>query len=298
MSDERHGYAVKIPQDLSRPDKIMFGATARQIVVLGGAGVVLWLIWLGVQNFVPPLMFVAPAVLVLLLLGIAVTVERDGVSVDQLLMAAVRQAVRPHRRVMAPEGVVAPPTFLADALRGQNPRPPSALELPVQGVTGGGHIHLGDDGIALLAEASAVNFALRTPSEQELLVGGFARWLNSLTGPVQITSRMRPADLTDQIGRLRAAAPELPHPLLEAAAADHAEFLTRIGDTGCLLHRDLLLTVREPVARQAPRADRRLSDAASALSAAEITVKPLDASNATAVLSAALDPDAHPLNGS
>ena len=291
MPDETHGYTVKIPQDVSRPDKIMFGATARQCVILGGAAASLWLTWLAVHELVPPLLFAAVAGLLLLLLGIAVTAERDGIGLDRLLAAAFRQALTPRRRVMAPEGISAPSAFLNEALRGQNLPPVAPLDLPVQGVGGGGVVDLGPDGAAALGTCSTVNFALRTPAEQELLVGGFARWLNSLTGPVQITSRTACADLNGQINALRASAPGLAHPLLEAAALDHADFLARVDDSGTVLHRSLLITAREPDPVHAPRGTRRVADAVAALSAAEIDVTPLDTHGAHAVLDTALDLD-------
>jgi hypothetical protein len=297
MSEDRHGYTVRIPQDVSRPDKVLFGATARQAVILGGTAAGLWLIWLAVRDLVPPLLFIAPALLVLLLLGIAVTAEHDGIGVDRLLFAAALQTLSPCRRVMAPGGVTAPPAFLAEALRGQDIACPSPLDLPVQGVGPDGVVDLGGDGVAVLASASTVNFALRTPVEQELLVAGFAGWLNALTGPVQITSRAAPADLTAQIGELRADASALPHPLLESAALGHADFLTEIGETGCLLHRTVLITAREPDPAHAARAARRIANAAAALSSAEVDAAPLSAAGAHRVLSTALDPDARDLIG-
>lgn len=293
MAEDRYR-TVRIPQDVSRPDKIMFGATARQCVILGSAAAGLWLIWLAVHSFVPALLFAAPAGLVLLLLGIAVSVERDGISADRLLLSALRQATSARRRVIAPEGVSKPPAFLAEALRGQQVPAAAPLDLPVQGVGDGGAVDLGADGAAVIGAASTVNFTLRSPAEQELLVGGFARWLNSLTGPVQITSRTTPADLSHHVETLRRSAPGLPHPLLEAAALDHAAFLARTGESGVILHRSLLISAREADREHVSRAERRLLDAATCLSSAEIDVTPLDAGEALAVLSDALDPASRP----
>jgi len=291
MPGDNYSATVKIPQDVSRPDRVIFGATARQAAILGTTAVAEWLSWLGLRHTVPPLMFALPAALFLVVLGIAVSTERDGISVDRLLLAAVKQSLSPKRHVMAPEGVAEQPEFLRTALRAQRTPSPSPLNLPAQGVSSGGVVDLGSDGGAVLATASAVNFTLRTPAEQELLVSGFARWLNSLTGPVQITSRTTPTDLTAEARVLRASAPALPHPLLESAALGHAEFLDQIGDSREVLHRSLLITAREPELTHMPRAQQRLSGAVPALSAAEIDVTPLDAGSAAAVLGAALDPD-------
>ncbi|MBS2547419.1 PrgI family protein [Catenulispora sp. NL8] len=281
---------ARIPQDVSQPDKIMFGATARQCVILGGTTAGLWLLWLALRSSVPPLMFAAPAGLLLVLLGIAVTAERDGMSVDQLLFAAIRQALSPKRRVMAPEGVEDPPAFVSGLFQGNAPKTPASLGLPVRQLRDDGAVDLGPDGCAALASASTVNFALRTQGEQALLISGFGRWLNSLTGPVQITSRTTPADLGKQINTLRDSAPRLPHPLLEAAAQNHADFLADINASGSVLHRSLLVTARELDPKHAPRAARRIAETA-ALSASEIDAVPLDSIAAQLALSAALDPD-------
>ncbi|ACU75689.1 conserved hypothetical protein [Catenulispora acidiphila DSM 44928] len=293
MSGDNYSGTAKIPQDVSRPDKILFGATARQAVILSAAAVAEWLSWLGLRSTVPPLMFAVPAGLFLLVLGIAVSAERDGIGVDRLLLAALKQRLSPRRLVMAPEGVDEPPEFLRTALHTQRETTPSTLNLPAQGVISGGVVDLGSDGAAVLATASAVNFTLRTPAEQELLVTGFARWLNSLTGAGQITSRTTPTNLTAEARTLRTSAPTLPHPLLESAALGHADFLDQIGDSREVLHRSLLITAREQELAHMPRAQQRLNGAVSALSAAEVDVAPLDAAPAATALAAALDPDAN-----
>jgi hypothetical protein len=70
---------------------------------------------------------------------------------------------------------------------------PSALRLPAEAVTNTGSdmgvVDLGTDGLAVIAVASTVNFALRTPAEQESLVASFGRYLHSLTAPVQVLVR-------------------------------------------------------------------------------------------------------------
>jgi len=84
------------------------------------------------------------------------------------------------------------------------------------------------DGLVRTAKPGVGYFALRTGAEQELLVGGFARWLNSLTGPVQIISRTTTVDLGSQISALRSAASRLPHALLQSAALNHSDYLVQI----------------------------------------------------------------------
>jgi len=172
---------------------------------------------------------------------------------------------------------------------------------------------------------STVNFALRTPAEQESLVAVFGRWLHSLTAPVQILVRAERLDLSGQIADLRQRAPSLPHPALEAAAIEHADYLAQLAARMDLLRRQVLLILREPAPATATSAGgswppawprpghrgrprphsgaeagrraaearlaRRLAEASELLAPAGITVTGLDPARATAVLAAACNPD-------
>jgi len=117
-----------------------------------------------------------------------------------MLLAAMRQRVNPRHCVAAPGSVHGTPEWLtahagtsgtAAARRPAGPFAPGPLRLPATSVddghdTGVGVVDLGPDGLAV---ASTVNFALRTPAEQESLVATFGRYLHSLTAPVQGRTR-------------------------------------------------------------------------------------------------------------
>jgi hypothetical protein len=178
----------------------------------------------------------------------------------------------------------------------------------------------------MVAVASTVNFALRTPGEQESLVASFGQYLHSISAPVQVLIRAERLDLSQQISDLTEAAPGLPHPMLEAAAREHATYLDQLTRSTDLLRRQVLLVLREPVRAAMPadglggasplavlrarrdraraeqvtetarraaenRLARRLGEAIELLSPAGITITPLDAGQATAVLATACNPD-------
>jgi hypothetical protein len=162
---------------------------------------VLYAGWAATRPFVPIPVFLILATPI----GAAATAlalgRRDGLSLDQLLLAAIRQRLATRYRVAAPEGVLPAPTWLTaathttdgtenDRRRGERIAP-APLRLPAEaiepaGATDVGVLDLGRDGLAVVAVTSTVNFALRTAGEQEALVGSFARYLHSLTAPVQI----------------------------------------------------------------------------------------------------------------
>ncbi|MBB5808885.1 hypothetical protein F4560_008653 [Saccharothrix ecbatanensis] len=338
---------VRIPADVDMHDRVLGPLTARQLAILAAAGAVLYLIWAATRAVVPIPVFLAFAVPVGAASAMLALGKRDGVPMDKLLVAAIRQRVAPRHRVAAPEGVRPAPAWLTPDTdlstgqtagrrkggKGRTGRPeqvsPSALRLPAEAVTETGVVDLGGDGLAVVAVALTVNFALRTPHEQEALVTSFGRYLHSLTAPVQVLVRTERLDLSAQIAELCERSGGLPHPALEAAAVEHADYLVQLGRQSDLLRRQVLLVLREPLGVAAPtdglggpgplavlgsmagkrrkhaggqidagtrraaesRLVRRLGEVIELLSPAGIVVTPLDAGQTTAVLVAACNPD-------
>jgi hypothetical protein len=335
-------------------DKVIGPLTARQLAILAVTGLVLYAGWTATRAVVPLPVFLALAIPIGVSAAVIALGQRDGISMDRLLVAAIRQRMGPRHRVAAPEGVRPAPEWLTAQTaatsasrtagtgksrpakaKSKAPVPeqisPSALRLPAEAVTDTGVVDLGTDGLAVVAVASTVNFALRTPSEQESLVASFGRYLHSLTAPVQVLVRTERLDLSGQIAELRTRAGGLPHPALEAAAIEHADYLVQLGEQTDLLRRQVLLILREPMGAVGPtdglggpgplavlssltrgkrranaettqasagarraaesRLVRRLSEAIELLAPAGIVVTPLDAGQATAVLASACNPD-------
>ncbi|MGH9081765.1 MAG: PrgI family protein [Acidimicrobiales bacterium] len=289
---DEHDDRVRIPADVERPDKLLAGLTARQLAILGVAAVILWAGYAATRHLVPVEAYGAVAIPLGAVAAMLALGRVEGVAADRWVSAAWRHHRSPRRLVPAPDGVPAPPTYL-----GVGPGPqPTPLRLPVAGVAGDGLVDLGLDGLAVICRASAVTFSLRTPTEQEGLVAGFARWLNSLDQPAQVLVRAEPVDLTPQVDALLDAAPGLPHPALESAARDHARFLADLASRRDLLRREVLVVLRQPPQPHsaghdaASRLARRAAEAATALGGAGVTLTALDGPQAAACLARALDP--------
>jgi PrgI family protein len=289
--------AVRIPADVDLPDRVLAGLTARQLLVLSVTGIVLYVAWTATRGVVALPVFLLGAIPVGVTAAILVLGQRDGISLDRLMLAALGQRLTPRYQVTAPEGVHPVPRWLATRVTtpaGESPTTasPAALDLPAEGVSEAGVVDLGADGLALVAVCGTVNFALRTPAEQESLIAGFGRYLHSLTAPVQVLVRAQRLDLSGQIAELHSAAGGLPHPALEQAAHEHATYLTHLTHTADLLRRQVLLVLREPRGTAAEaRLIRRVGEATDLLRPAGITVTALDAGQATAVLVASCNPD-------
>jgi hypothetical protein len=282
---------VTIPADIDRPDRILAGLTARQLGILATSGTAAWALATAAAIALP-----TPVAVVLAtppaLVGVALALGwRDGLPLDRLALAAVRHRRGPRRLVPAPEGVAAPPAWAATG----GP-PPAPLVGPISGLRDDGVVDLGADGQALLCRASAVNFRLRSQPEQQALIAAFARLLHAVTGPVSVVVRADRVDLGAALAALRSAAPGLPHPALEQAAGEHADFLADLAARRDVLCRERLLVLREPAGTPDPAAAlaRRAEQAGALLAAAGVTLTPLDQDAAARVLARAADPHAPP----
>lgn len=314
---------VRIPSDVEREDQVIGPLTARQLLILAATGFVLYGTYSVTRAFVPLAVFLIVAIPIGAAAAVLALGQRDGIPLDRLALAALRQRMSPQHRVTAPEGIHPVPEWLSEAASPS----PATLRLPAESITDTGVIDLGKDGVAVAAVCSTINFGLRTHAEQESLVASFGRYLHSLTAPVQVLVRAERLDLSGQIAELREQAGGLPHPALEQAALEHAEYLDQLGRATDLLRRQVLLILREPLFATGPadglggvsplaavmakrkankqtgvvddaarraaetRLVRRLGEAAELLSPSGIVVTPLDAGQATGVLAAACDPD-------
>jgi hypothetical protein len=288
-------YSVaRIPADVEQPDKIIASFTARQVAILLGTGAALYAAYMAVGDHVPIVACVAvalPIAIAAILLAIG---QREGISLDRYVLAAVRFQRSPKHLVSSCEDIPMPPTWIAAGSQ----RLPAPLKLPARGVVGDGLIDLGPDGVAAVAEVSTVSFALRTPDEQDALVAVFGRWLNSLSGPAQILVRAERVDLTETVASLQDNARQLPDPALTSAALEHAAFLQELSARHDLLRRQVLLIIREPSPganhrnAAAARALRRLDEASRVLSSCGLTARLLDARAVAALLASCFDPSA------
>jgi hypothetical protein len=307
MSDQEY-YTARIPADIDRPDVVVGRLNFRQLAIIAATGAPCWLVFTAVHKAAPraPMFVVAaPLVLVVLVAALIALGTRDGISGDRFALAALAHFRRPRLLINPAIGAdpMPLPTVLPAAWRKAQGRPPASLVLPAGGVDEAGILDLREHGHAGIAACSTVNFSLRTPGEQNALVAGFGRFLNSLSGPVQILIRTRRIDLSTLVADLEHAAGGLEHPALEAAARDHAAFLAEISSRQQLLGRQVLLIAREPSAggasEAAARISRRHAEAGAVLGGAQVQVSAFTPAGASALLADAVtDPHPHAVRSS
>lgn len=277
------------PADVEKKDAILFGFTFRQVVILTVAALIIYAAWTALAKVVHPLVFLIAAIPVAGFAFVLAVGRRDGISLDAWLAHAIRHRRTPHQLVPT-DGPITPAPAWVSTTGGQGDKLPlpAPLRLPAKGITADGLVDLGPDGTTALVSASTVAFGLRTPGEQNGLVAGFGRWLNSLDAPVQILVRAERVDLTTVADRIADLAPSLPHPALEQAALSHVAFLDDLAAQRELLHRQVTIAVRD---RRGPgHTLHRAAEAVRALRACEVDAAVLDGYAAAATLAASLDP--------
>ena len=283
-----------IPADVEAPDKIIYGLTARQVAILAVAGIVAYWLWKTLWALRAPLPAAVGAVIPIL--GVAAGLamgKRDGLSFDRWFLAAVMHRRIPKRQVPAPDGIPAAPGWAPTAV--PNPRSkapqPGVLRLPAHAIADSGVIDLGGGIAATMVATTTVNISLRTGEEQYALLGAYARWLNSLSGPVQVAVSAQRVDLTGHAERIAEVAGILADAALADAALDYGDFLLDIAAERDPLWRTVTIACTAAGGNGAPaEAMRRGEYTAKALSALGVTARVLDGATATAVLTAAVDP--------
>lgn len=284
-----------VPADVDAADKIAYGLTARQLVILAIAGLAGYGAFQTLGRWLPP---AAAAAAMVPLAGAAVAVvlgRRDGLPLDVWLLHGLR--FRKVPRLQAPAGTTTGNGKTTQLVTTTGPPPvPAPLRLPAEAISASGQLVLPGEVSAVVVGTGTVNLGLRTAGEQAALVAGFGRWLNSLTAGAQVVVSTQRVDLAAYAARLEAAAQVMPHPALAAAADDQATFLRELAESRDPLRRQVLVVVRGD-ARGRGGATRRGEDAARALSALGVDARVLSAHAVVAALAAAVDPYAPPVGG-
>src|SRR4051812_12258719 len=103
---------VRIPADVDREDRVIGPLTARQLLILAVTGIVLYGLYTITRAFVPLAVFLIVAIPVGVTAAFLALGQRDGITLDRLVLAALRQRISPQHRVAAPEGIRPAPEWL------------------------------------------------------------------------------------------------------------------------------------------------------------------------------------------
>lgn len=281
---------IRLPADVEMEDRLAWGLTARQLVILVATAIVCYAVFEAASSLPMPLPVVLAVPFALVGLGLALG-RLDGLSGERIALAAGRQLTQPKLRIAAPDGV-------PEKLEGAPAQPAVALlRVPVKAILRSGVVELTDGTSALLLAAGGTSWALRSSEEQGALADAYGKWLNSLVAPCAITVRSELVDLGERAQNVERTAAELPHPALARCARDYAQFLAGFAEGDGLRRRQILLVLSTRAReRETAGADleRRAGEATNLLRAAGVTLDRLDGQAATTLLLGTLEPPGPP----
>jgi hypothetical protein len=271
-------------------DRLAFGLTARQLVILTVTALSCYAIFAGVGSMLPLPVAVALAA-PLGVVGVALALGRlDGLSGDRLAVAALRHLSQSPRRIAA--------DALATPLPGAPAQPGvSLLGVPVRAVLRSGVVELSDGTSALLLAASGTSWELRSEEEQGALCEAYGRFLNSLVEDATIVVRSEAVDLGERAEAIEAASPQLPNEALRHSAQTYARFLKQLAGEGLRRRQILLVLSTRSRERETTRTtlERRAGEASGLLRAASVELHVLDGEKAASLLFGALETPAPPV---
>jgi hypothetical protein len=253
--------SVPVPADIDIQDRVLFGLTVRQLIMLAPSALAAGLIWQSLKTIVPPEL-IMPLALVPVALCAAVAIGRiDGIGLDRLIAAAV---IMPRQALAAGRGEVA---SLRMERVGKAAPATGVLTGPVRDVAADGLIDLGAAGFARAVDVGSVNFDLLGPGEQTSMVAALARLCYGLDAHLQIVVATRPVDLSGYVEALDDRAAAHPNPAVAASARSHASWLAGLVRTQGLLDRQITVVACAKSAEAADRAAGAVGDFAAAIGA-------------------------------
>jgi type IV secretory pathway VirB4 component len=95
---------------------------------------------------------------------------------------------------------------------------------------------------AILA-VSSTNFDLKSEEEQNGIVYGYQRFLNSLDFPVQILMQSRRLDIADYVGRLKVTTSRLTNELLKMQANYYTQYITELVTEANVMSKNFYIVV-------------------------------------------------------
>ena len=100
-----------------------------------------------------------------------------------------------------------------------------------------------DGSSRMVLKIRAVNFNLKSQEEQDSIIMGYQRFLNSLRYPIQIIVRSLKVDIEGYLQKLKNLALKQQNPLLQEQTYRYIDFLTNLVDMAQIMRKDFYIVV-------------------------------------------------------
>ncbi|MFH1098628.1 MAG: hypothetical protein V1723_01765 [Candidatus Uhrbacteria bacterium] len=102
---------------------------------------------------------------------------------------------------------------------------------------------LKDGTLRAVLAVSSINFALKSPEEQEAIITQYVQLLNSIDFPLQIVIHSRRLDIEPYLSRLQSLEGEQPNELLKVQMADYRNFVKELVGLGDIMTKTFYVVV-------------------------------------------------------
>ena len=106
-----------------------------------------------------------------------------------------------------------------------------------------GVVILKDGSMRALLLASSINFALKSPEEQESVLYQFQNFLNSINFPIQIFIQSRRLDITPYINLLEDRIKEQNSDLMKMQTTEYIDFITKLTETVNIMTKNFFVVI-------------------------------------------------------
>jgi hypothetical protein len=94
-----------------------------------------------------------------------------------------------------------------------------------------------DGTLRAVVAVSSTNYDLKSESEQEGLIAGYQRFLNSLDFPIQILMQSRKVDITSYVEKLKGLMEKQSNELLRVQTSEYIEFINRLVENSNVMNK-------------------------------------------------------------
>ena len=98
-------------------------------------------------------------------------------------------------------------------------------------------------GIRAVLEVEALNFSLKSETEQQGIIAGYESFLNTITFPVQIVVRSTKVNIDPYLDQIREQARRQQNPLLKEQTQEYAHFVQKIVEVADIMQKRFLVVV-------------------------------------------------------
>lgn len=102
---------------------------------------------------------------------------------------------------------------------------------------------LKNGGVRTILKTSSINFNLKSEQEQNSIIFGYQRFLNSLEFPIQILVRSKKLDIDNYIEQVKKLGDKQENPLLQEQTFEYAQYVKRLVEYADIMEKEFYVIV-------------------------------------------------------